>query len=134
MLESANARSIVANGRDRRSALAGLLDQLSQAIAPHALELSSRSVVASAEGTTFEEMALNLCNVLLDLTDREGSAGLLEFDGMVQTDDGYAGWGHILLGVGDTLFSAPELLSLTANAESGNVRLIAMLSGPAKGE
>jgi hypothetical protein len=123
----AGERTIVAVGRDRRTALAILIDQLDLEIAPGRSDDSSRSIVTRAEGTTFEEMAQSLCGTLLDLVESEGSVEGIAFDGMVQTDEGYVGWGHFLLGVGDTLTSALEIRELTATNEAGGVTLTAVL-------
>ncbi len=117
---SAEDWTIVAVGRDRRAALALLIERLSLAIMPAWSDDSSRSIVVRAEGETFEEMARSLCDALLDLIASEAVPGGLVFDGMVRTDEGYAGWGHLLVGAGDTVINAPVLHGLTmANSEGG---------------
>ncbi len=121
-MDTANAEGwdIVAVGRDQRAALASLIERLSLAIVPVSSDESSRSMVARAEGATFEEMARSLCEAFLDLIASEEVPGGLVFDGMVRTDEGYAGWGHVLVGAGDTVINAPALHGLTmANSEGG---------------
>ena len=125
--------TIVAVGKDRRSALAGLIERLSLEIAPAGSDDSSRSIVARAEGATFEEMAQSLCDALLDLVESEAIPGELVFDGMVRTDEGYAGWGHFLVGAGDTVVNAPELQGLTAATIEGGVELTLSLRRPIEG-
>jgi hypothetical protein len=126
-LAGAEDFTIVAVGRDRRAALASLIDQLSLEIVPVGFDASSRSILARAEGTTFVEMARALCDALLDLVESEGSVAGLAFDGMVQTDEGYAGWGHLLLGAGDTSTNAPEIRELTATNDASGVKLTMLL-------
>ena len=123
----AGERTIVAVGRDRRTTLAMLIEQLSLEIVPGRSDDSSRSIVARAEGTTFEEMARSLCVSLLDLVESEGSVEGIAFDGMVQTDEGYAGWGHLLLGAGDTITSVLEIRELSVTNDAGGVKLTATL-------
>jgi hypothetical protein len=115
--------TIVAVGRDRRAALALLIERLSLAIVPAWSEDSSRSIVARAEGATFEEMARSLCDELLGLLESEAAPGGLAFDGLVTTDEGYAGWGRLLVGAGDTVINAPVLQGLTSANIEGGVQL-----------
>ena len=129
----AGERTIVAVGRDRRAVLASLIDQLSLEIVPGRFDGSSRSIVARAEGTTFEEMARALCMAMLDLVESEGSIAGLAFDGMVQTDEGYAGWGHLLLGAGDTITNVPAIRELTATNDTGGVKLTMLLQRSIEG-
>ena len=124
---SAGERTIVAVGRDRRAALVMLIEQLSLEMVPGGFDGSSRSILARAEGATFEEMARALCEALLDLVESEGSVTGLAFDGMVQTDEGYAGWGRLLLGAGDTITNAPDVRELTATNDASGVKLTMLL-------
>src|SRR4051794_18310105 len=115
--------TLVAIGRDRQSALVALFEQISLTMAPARPDDSSRSIVGRAEGATFEEMARKLCEALLDLAESEASPSGIAFDGMVQTDEGYAGWGRLLLGTGDTVVNVPVPQQLTATNITGGVQL-----------
>ena len=132
-LAGAEKWSIIAVGRDRRAALALLIERLSLAIVPAGSDDSSRSIVARAEGATFEEMARSLCDALLDLVESEATSGELLFDGMVKTDEGYAGWGHLLVGAGDTVINAPVLQGLTAASTEAGVQLTLSLRSSIEG-
>ena len=125
--------TIVAVGRDRREALALLIERLSLTIVPAPSDDSSRSIVTRAEGATFEEMARKLCDALLNLVESEVAPGGLVFDGMVRTDEGYAGWGHLLLGARDTVINAPVAQELTATNITGGVQLTLSLRRSIKG-
>ena len=59
--------------------------------------------------------------------------GGLVFDGMVRTDEGYAGWGHLLVGAGDTVINAPVLHGLTMANSEGGVQVSLSLRGSIEG-
>ena len=113
--------------------LGSLIDHLSLEIVPGGFDGSSRSIVVRAEGATFEKMARSLCAALLDHIESEGSVEGFTFDGMVRTDEGYAGWGHLLLGAVDTITSVPEIRELTATNDAGGIKLTVLLHGTYKG-
>ena len=83
-----------------------------------------------AERHTFGETAQALLEVALDLAGEETAAGIVTLDGLIQTDDGFVGWGSLLLGGKTRARSVPVLQSLIAEQEPGGWRLSAVLRVP----
>lgn len=119
--------TIVATGRDRRTALSELFAGVSRLFDGDERGLTGRSIRFDAERPTFGETAAALLEAALDLAGEESSAGIVVLDGLIQTDDGFVGWGRLLLGEPLRPRRVSALQSLNAEQEPGGWRLTAVL-------
>jgi hypothetical protein len=131
MLEAITANEplepIVATGRDRRSALGTLVAGVNRLLEGNERELTGRSVRFDVERNTFGETAQALLEAALDLAGEEQAVGIVTLDGLIKTDDGFVGWGSLLLGEKIRARPVPVLQSLMVEQEPGGWRLTAKL-------
>ena len=120
-------KTIVATGRDRRSALAALIAGMNDVLDGDELMLSGRSIRFDAERSTFAETTQAMLAAALELAGEESSAGVLMLDGLIRTDDGFVGWGSLLLGDAIRTQPVPVLHALDVEQEPGGWRLTAVL-------
>lgn len=119
--------TIVATGSDRRSALAALIAGMNDVLGGNERALSGRSIRFDAERRTFAATAQALLEAALDLAGDESCAGIVTLDGLIQTDDGFVGWGSLLLSDAIRTRSVPVLHALEVEQEPGGWRLTAVL-------
>ena len=119
--------TLVATGRDRRSALGSLIAGVNRWLEGTDRNLTGRSIRFDAERSTFAETAQALLEAALDLAGEEASAGIVTLDDLIQTDDGFVGWGSLLLGDAIRMRPVPVLHAIDVEQEPGGWRLTAVL-------
>lgn len=119
--------TIVVTGRDRRSALGALFVAVNQMLEGEERDLTGRSIRFDVERGSFAETARALLEAALEFAGNESAAGIMALDGLIQTDDGFVGWGSLLLGGQMRARPVPGLHSLTVEQGPEGWRLTAIM-------
>jgi hypothetical protein len=124
---------VTANAPSPREAIAialtGLVAAYHNEMVPRSQStLATRALGFRAEQANLQALVRGLIEEIVDvLTEEVADLEDIQFDGLVRTDNGLAGWGYVLVRPGEPRYSPIAVVDVTANADRHQTTLSIVL-------